>query len=192
MTNPLTPLIMLIRRANPREKALLTALVAVLAWAWVLVASDAADTAAQHAREARATRQLTEASARVLADPALLALVAAEERKLRGWALVEPTIEIAQLRAQGDLDTLARGAGIGNPQVAVDADGGARVSGGIGAFRIKVEGAFDPASFAAFVQALAASRTLFRPVGIAVVQVAGAPRLAVEIEAIWIAGEARS
>ena len=150
------------------------------------------------------------ALARASADAAHLARVEAEERhlalsrsrfreqvaediaKVRDWSISEPTVYIAQLRAEGDVLALARRAGIANARAYADA-GPAPVEGAmrprVESMTLVLEGDFSGPALAEFLALAASARTAIRPLSIEVSESQLAPRLTLTAAIPYVAQE---
>ncbi|MBU6374214.1 MAG: hypothetical protein KJS97_15925, partial [Alphaproteobacteria bacterium] len=134
---------------TPRERALLAVLgAAVAVVATVQAATFAAD---QHAATvaALADASRADAAARAVRDPARRATLESSAETVRARAMDDATFAIAAVRAQTDLEGLAREAGLGDVRASVLP--GDTPAGAAKPVRVALEASFEWSSFDALL-----------------------------------------
>jgi len=142
-------------KVKPRERVVLALLsfvvtiyLSVLSWETAVSRIGAAKQAQAALRSA--TDPAQQRRARVL-----LAFTNEQTRVLRPWFFEDANLAIARVVAQAELERLAQDAGISGARVLADAE--AVGDGRIKTLGITVEGAFEWASFLAFLEAVSRS-----------------------------------
>lgn len=137
-----------------RERALLALLAAALA----IVAAVEAGTYALDARAAAGEQRMAAAAAeRAVArvrDPARRTALKTAAEEVRAWSFDDPTPDIALVRAQTDLDSLARSAGLNDVRVIVAPGAHASPTGPL---RLTIEAEFSWGGLDLLLSALAKS-----------------------------------
>jgi hypothetical protein len=176
-------------RLSRRERLLLLALLAVLSLAWAVTSFEGAQAARGLAIQARQELLLEEGREARMADPKFRQAVALEAEKARAWSLNEPTVYIAQMRAQSQLEDFAVAAGIPNYDIVVERPD--PPEGGIQRLSFAVEGDFDRAAFLNLLGLLEASQPNYVPVTAEVSTTSDTPRFSLVLAAAYIQPEGR-
>lgn len=171
-------------RLSRRERTLLFGLLLLASVIWAAVNYEGARSARVVAEEAQAGLRLERARKAQLASPGFTRLIAQEADKARMWSLNEPTVYIAQMRAQSQLEDFAIAAGIANHEIIVDRPDPPEA--GVQQVSMAVEGDFDWASYLAFLAFLESAEPSFVPLSAEVTTASVPSRFSLVLAAPYI------
>lgn len=172
-----------------RERGLLLGLLLLASLVWAVTQYEGAQAARDIAEEAQASLRIEEARQARLASPGFTRAVGEEAAKVRLWSLDEPTVYIAQMRAQSQLEDFAIAAGVANPEIVVERPDPPQA--GVQRLFLQVEGDFDWTSFLAFLSYVERAEASYRPVSAEVTTASVPARFSVVLAAAYISREGR-
>jgi hypothetical protein len=164
---------------TPRERALLAVLLCAVMVAALVEAAAFAVSARSRALDAATAQQRTRAAIERGRDPTYRAALESSARQARAWSFDDATWDIAAVRAQTDIDAMARAAGLDDVRVGV-----APAARPGGALRLTLESAFTWESLGALLLALSQSTQSYSVEGVEVDEEQASLRL--EIRAVYI------
>lgn len=167
-----------------RERVLILALVLGASVVWAVSGNESAQTARIVAEDARGRLQLEEARQASLASASFRRTIRDEAELAQRWALVEPTVFMAQMRAQSQLEDFAVASGIANADVVMEQP--AAVASGLQRLTMSVEGDFTWNNFLALLSFLEMAETSFVPVAVEVTNSTAQPRFSLMLEAAYV------
>lgn len=160
---------------TPRERALLAVLGAAVAVVAVIQAASFAADQIDVAAEAQAERVRAEMAARDVRNPARRAALETAANAVRARAFDDATLAIATVRAQTDVEALARTAGLEDPRVSVLLGDGAERRGQ--PIRLALDSSFAWGSFDALLGSLKESAQAYAVESVEVDEESGALRM---------------
>lgn len=167
-----------------RERVLILALVLGASVVWAVSGNESAQTARIVAEDARGRLQLEEARQASLASASFRRTIRDEAELAQRWALVEPTVFMAQMRAQSQLEDFAVASGIANADVVMEQP--AAIASGLQRLTMSVEGDFTWNNFLALLSFLEMAETSFVPVAVEVTNSTAQPRFSLMLEAAYV------
>ena len=168
----------------PRERMLVLALLVMACLVWAMAGLDAAQSARSAAEDAR--RQLVTEKGRQasLASESFRTKIRDEAEKARVWSLEEPTVFMAQMRAQSVLEDYAIAAGIADHEIIVDRPDPS--AAGVQRLSMTVEGDFSWPTFLSLLSFLEASETSIVPAAVEVSASNARPRFSMTLEMAYL------
>lgn len=182
----------LLGRLSPREQGLVALLAAAVGTWTAAAAYERAQAARAAAAEARAEANIVARLAQAQTGAAFRVAVRREALKVRAWSVNEPTVHLARLRAQADLQALAHEAGVTGVRVAAEPIGGGAAQ--VQPMVFTLEGDFAWPSFLDLLSRLAEARPAVTPLAVAVDEGGAgdaepAPRFLLTVELLYLPTE---
>lgn len=172
-----------------RERLLILALTLGASLVWAMSGLESAQSARTLAEDVRGRLQLEAGRQASLSSASFRRTIRDEAELARRWALVEPTVFMAQMRAQSQLEDFAVASGITNADVIMDEP--SPPASGLQRLVMSVEGDFAWSNFLALLSFLEMAEASFVPVAVEVTNSTAQPRFSLVLEAAYLAPEGR-